>query len=104
MTKPLFKKDPDNLTLFSNNTVSLTDAKIEELLANEIPALTYAAGHQGVKKFKNNFELLQEFVFGQGGVWPRIDKDWRHSDFVRVGYPYLFRLFDDWKQKTDGVQ
>jgi hypothetical protein len=112
-TRPLFKKNPDNMFLYSDSPVTLTEAKIEELLANEIPALTFAAGHRGIKVFgtfnvKRNFDIRDRYLKGTIAPWVlrettgRQDYIWKHSDFINVAYPYLYRLFDDLVSVTKG--
>lgn len=110
-TMPLFFKNPDNSALFTDGPASLSEAKIVELLANEIPALTYAVGHNGMSVFKDkgrNFDLRQKYINTAATLpWPitKIKKgvfEWRHSDFRNVAYPYLYRMFDDWAKLIRG--
>lgn len=103
-TKPLFdKSNPENSVLFTTNPVGssvLKTAMRERMLANEIPALTFAVGHRGVNGFKNNTDIRAKYLIENNAPWPRGDDDyeWRHSDFVNVAYPYLYQLYDDFKQ------
>lgn len=55
MTMPFFKKDSDNGLLYApaDQPPPVSAPLREELLANEIPALTFAAGHRGVKEIKD---------------------------------------------------
>jgi hypothetical protein len=102
--RPLFSKNPDNASLFTNMPVDasvLTTPMKERLLANEIPALTFAVGHWGVDTYKpgTNFDIRQKYVRGPLAPWPRKPTDryeWRHSDIFNVAYPYLYRMYDDW--------
>lgn len=83
----------------------------EELLANEIPALTFAAGHRGVEEFegpgkKRNIDIREEFLEKPGALWPRGTKqyEWKHSDIYVVAYSYLSGLYDEWAAKIqEGV-
>jgi hypothetical protein len=106
-TMPFFNKNPDNAALFSDNLVPssvLTTAMRERMLANEIPALTFAVGHMGVVNSPqiNNINIRNDFI-PDNSPWPRDEKEWRHSDFINVGYPYLWRFYDDWASKSKGV-
>jgi len=96
-TKPLFKKNPDNSMLYSDNQVDssvLTVSMLEKILANEVPALTFAAGHRGVTDF-NNIDIRANYIT-KGAIWPRRGKEWRHCDIFNVAYPYLYGLYDFW--------
>jgi hypothetical protein len=106
-TKPLFKKNPDNMFLYSDAPVTLTEAKIEELLANEIPALTFAAGHRGVASIvqKRNVDIRDKYLMKQANApWVRpTDKYiWLHSDIFNVSYPYVRLMYDDWVKVING--
>lgn len=107
MTLPLFKKNPDNAFLYSDQLVTrsmLSIAKQEELLANEIPALTFAAGHRGVSVFdtgglKRNVNVQKRYLLDQPNApWVRDPQFyiWKHNDLYYVGYPYVRQMFDDW--------
>lgn len=102
-TKPLFDMNPAHSTipLFSESVVRFSEAKKVELLANEVPALTFAAGHRGSVNFpdKNNINIRQKYLKEvSGSQWPRGDDDyeWRHSDLYNVAYPYVYRFYNDW--------
>jgi hypothetical protein len=103
--KPLFKKNTQVLSVFSDLTVDtsiLTTANKEMLLANDIPVLTYAAGHRGLPT-KNNIDIRERYLQEvPNAPWPRANYEWRHSDFVNVGYPYLHGLFDYWVRIATG--
>ncbi len=106
-TLPLFKKNPDNAFLYSDQLVTrsmLSIAKQEELLANEIPALTFAAGHGGVTVFdsgglKRNVNIQKKYLLDPPNApWVRDPKyyEWKHNDLYYVAYPYLRLMYDDW--------
>jgi hypothetical protein len=82
----------------------LSVAKQEELLANEIPALTFAAGHGGVKVFdsgglQRNVNIQKKYLLDPPNApWVRDPQYyiWKHNDLYYVGYPYVRQMFDDW--------
>ncbi|MCF6179011.1 MAG: hypothetical protein L3J63_06445 [Geopsychrobacter sp.] len=107
--KPLFSKNLNNSFLYSadplpEQSVTNAEAKRIELLANEFPALTYAAGHRGVSRFDREFNIDIRGRYIKGGRWPRkrIKKEWRHNDIYSVGYPYLYGMYDYWARLIDG--
>jgi hypothetical protein len=108
-SKPFFKKNPNHDWLYTEQPVAVSDALREELLANEIPALTFAAGHKGIQVIrdvdsKKEMDIRQKFAVNK--PWPR-DSDeyeWRHSDIYNVAYPYLTGLYDEWVKKIQGVE
>lgn len=109
-TKPLFdKSNPENSALFVAGSVSSSALKTdmrERLLANEIPALTFAVGHRGVGGFDDNNIDIRATYLSTGKPWPRtpvVNREWRHSDFINVAYPYLFGLYDRFKSISQPV-
>jgi hypothetical protein len=98
--EPLFDKNPDNALLFTDQNVTLTEVKQVELLANEIPALTFATGHRGTGSFpdKFNIDIRNKYLKTvPNAPWPRGDDyEWRHSDLIKVAYPYVYGLYFDW--------
>jgi hypothetical protein len=117
-TAPLFSKnaDHDPWGLYSDQPFSAFDNTLskellrEELLSNEIPAVTFAAGHRGVKEirdtvFGKDVDIREEYLVKTRAPWPRgtIQYEWRHSDIYNVAYSYLFRLYDEWKDKIKEV-
>jgi len=73
-----------------------------ELLASEIPALTFAAGHRGVEKFDNdnNIDIRSKYLQKEpGATWPRDKFEWRHNDIYNMALPYTYRLFSDFVSK-----
>jgi hypothetical protein len=69
-----------------------------QLLAEMFPARTLPAGANTVDPLENrNFDMPVLF----SNSWPNERgeiTDWLHSDLKVVAYPYMFRLFDKWKQ------
>jgi Transglutaminase-like superfamily len=107
-SKPFFNKNAENVSLFTNMPVDatvLTTPMRESLLANEIPVLTFAVGHKGVEKFERgtNIDVREKYVRGPIAPWPRDNYEWRHSDIFNVGYPYLYKMYDEWVNKAKGM-
>jgi len=102
MTKPLFKKNSDNAQLYTEQPVdgsTLTTAMKERILADEVPAVTFAAGHRGVSAFAKNIDIRAKYLTDNPNTpWPRgtVKYEWRHSDLYNVAYPYVYLLYDDW--------
>ncbi len=113
--EPFFLKNSDIGFLYSDSEQPLliSTSLREELLANEIPALTFAAGHRGVGRIKTkgddrDVDIRDKFLVKKlGSPWPRgiDDYEWKHSDIYVVAYPYLSGLYDEWvkKIKIQGV-
>lgn len=113
-SKPFFSKNTDYTDLYNKPIFTVSDndraefnAMREELLANEIPALTFAAGHRGVEEFKEialDRDTDIRANYAVGNPWPRDtdEYDWRHSDVYVVAYPYLSKLYDEWVKKIQG--
>jgi hypothetical protein len=107
-SRPFFSKNSDHDGLYSDQPVPVPAALQEEFLANELPALTFSAGHRGVKKIlteheNRDIDIRQKFAVGE--PWPR-DRprhEWRHSDVYGVAYPYLSRLYDEWVKTIQGA-
>jgi hypothetical protein len=106
-TQPFFAKNPDNGFLYTGQP-PVSSSLREELLANEIPALTFAAGHRGVEVIREDnkvfdIDIRQEYAVGK--PWPanRPRFEWRHSDIYNVAYPYLSGLYIDLSNKVKGV-
>jgi len=108
-SKPFFSKDPGHAGLYTDQPVTtLLDADREELLANEIPALTTAVGHRGVEKIKmedKDRDIDIRIKYAVGKPWPadRLDGyEWRHADVYNIAYPYLSGLYNEWSKKVKG--
>jgi len=66
--------------------------KRARILAEGIPSLSYAAGANEVRIFKNrNIDMAKEFKSGQ---WPK-NYGWKHSAIKEIGYPYNHKLYDN---------
>lgn len=110
-SRPFFSKSPDYSFLYTDQPVTVPLLIREELLANELPALSFAAGHRGVQKIKimdsdRDIDIRDKFLVKKpGSPWPRgtDDYEWKHSDIYVVAYPYLSGLYDEWAKKIQGV-
>lgn len=83
-----------------------------KLLAETIPAVSYAAGANAVQGFVDpegtprNFDMATAFreLEGNVAVWPEergTNKDWRHGDMHRIALPYLYDLYARMKELGD---
>jgi len=102
---PFFLKDPSKGHLFTQNIGVVTDeAERNEILSNQIPALTLpTGGREGGDMFR---KLTNDRVFDMNGQkykngWPSVrnNEDWRHSDLKNIAYPYVHRVFEKIKQE-----
>jgi len=105
--RPFFSINPEHSELYSDQPVSVSNLLREELLANEIPALTFAAGHRGIEEISSepgkNIDIRLNYAIGK--PWPedRLNGyEWRHSDVYAIAYPFLFNLYDEWVNKING--
>jgi len=84
----------------------MTEADKIELLANEVPALTFATGHKGVKvvDIDKNIDIRERFLKIPKAQWVRKIPQYerRHNDLYLVAYPYLFGLYDSWSELIRG--
>jgi hypothetical protein len=107
-TKPFFLKNTDFSFLYTDQPAVVSAPLREELLANELPALTFAAGHRGVEKIRDDYtgrDINIRQTFAVNKPWPqdRSRYEWRHSDIYVVAYPYLSGLYDVWVKRIQGV-
>lgn len=106
ITKPFFQKNSDNDFLYNDPPVPVSAPLREELLANEIPVLTFAAGHRGVGLFNakdKGVDIRQKYAVDKPWIADRPRFEWRHSDIYVVAYPFLSGLYDEWKSKIQGA-
>ena len=69
----------------------------DTLLARMIPSMSLATGRVAVERLtpqgseERNFDMSSPAIRGLTEPWPaeRTDKNWWHSDFRRVAYPYV---------------
>ena len=59
------------------------------LLSDAIPATTYAAGTGILDNAKQNFDLEKK----EGSLWPRKNKEWKHSDIKNISYINTIKFF-----------
>ena len=106
-TKPFFLKNTDFNFLYTDQPAVVSAPLREELLANEIPALTFAAGHRGVEELSGTLgrNIDIRLTFAVDKPWPQ-DRlngyEWKHSDIYVVAYPYLSGLYDEWAKRIKG--
>ncbi|AMV73080.1 hypothetical protein DBW_2770 [Desulfuromonas sp. DDH964] len=105
-TQPFFSKNTQRDWLYSPDPVAnLPTLLKEEMLANEIPALTNAAGHRGVREMtaRKNIDIRQTYAVDKPWPQDRVNGfEWRHSDIYVVAYPFLSGLYDEWLKKIKG--
>jgi hypothetical protein len=104
-TRPFFLMNPDFDSLYKDPPPPLPPSLLEELLANEIPALTFAAGHRGVGEIRleRNIDIRQAFAVDKPWPQDRLNGyEWKHSDIYVVAYPYLSGLYDEWAKRIKG--
>lgn len=101
-TRPFFKKNPGKADkLYTDSAVSLKTSEVVELLANDMPALTFAMGHAGSEeafKENRNINIRQKYLEKKNAAWPseRNRKyEWRHNDLYFTAFPYVHLLYDD---------
>lgn len=80
--------------LHSTNAVTTTQiAEVRDrILADGIPALTFAAGANEAGGLVDNYNYQN--VSGTPNGWPRTTGVWRHSDLKDVAYFYVWKLFE----------
>ena len=79
-----------------HSTNAVTSAQVAEvrdrILADGIPALTFAAGANAVDVFGDAGNYNYQAATPNG--WPRTTGVWRHSDLKDVAYFYVWKLFE----------
>ncbi len=89
----------------SGSTVAADPAKNIQLLADAFPALTLPVGANHVDKLvpqgqpDRNFDMQAGFENGWPTTRPQVSigspiREWHHSDFDYVAYPYNYKLFN----------
>ncbi len=88
----------DNNGLFGNNGSAVADNPVvrAKILADAIPALSFAMGANGLQKWNDesrnrNMELFKT----ENMAWPDERGRWKHSDIKNVAFPFNYRLFED---------
>ncbi len=71
----------------------------DQLLAEMVPAVSKPAGLVALPQLNGpplrNFDMQN--TMKNENAWPRGDGLWRHSDFREVAYPYVHKLYDEFK-------
>lgn len=94
VTSPPFLPFAERDWLHSTNAVTATQiAEVRDrILADGIPALTFAAGANEAGVLVDNYNYQN--VSGTPNGWPRTTGVWRHSDLKDVAYFYVWKLFE----------
>ena len=75
------------------------------LLSEMIPALSFATGANAVRGWPNNFDMQGPIGTGMQNGWPQVrrqvdpSRPWQHGDYKTVAYLYVYKLFDNIRDK-----
>jgi hypothetical protein len=74
-------------------------AATDQLLAEMIPATSQPAGLTALTPLglTRNFNMQDDFK--NQNAWPRSGGLWEHSDFRKVAYPYVYKLYDKFNEQ-----
>lgn len=90
-----------NLHYSAIGSILATDPAVRaKLLAEAIPALSFATGRNPVPFTFNDNKDMMEFKTA-GMTWPRPKGNWWHSDFKGVAYSFNYGLYDDIRDRGD---
>ena len=64
------------------------------LLAGAIPALSNPTGSNSLRGAVEDNGNQMDYQIENGVGWPRPELQWWHSDFYRVAYPFVYKLYD----------
>lgn len=93
--EPFF--DNDKVWPLYHNSGSLyAQEYYDQLLAEMIPAVSKPAGLMALTPLQPLRNFNMEDL--QNG-WPRGSLDWYHSDFKKVAYPYVYKLYDKFESE-----
>ena len=94
--------DDEDLYAANGSAVAQQPATYRQLLADALPALSFAMGRNALSGFGAGGHDLSSFKRGtyQSGNWPEPDNRWHHSDIKNIAYPFNYRAFD--QIVTDG--
>ena len=100
VTSPPFLPFAERDWLHTTNAVTVAQvAEVRDrILADGIPALTFAAGANAVDVFGDEGNYNYQNEDGAPNGWPRKDGAWRHSDIKDVSYYYVWKLFEKIKK------
>lgn len=101
-----FFKPFDNQELFTStgSSVAANPALRSQLLADAIPALSFAAGANRTTYFGPENQDMTDKENRNYAPWPRTRNRWFHGDIVNLAYPYVIPLFDDIVRVKGGFQ
>jgi alpha-tubulin suppressor-like RCC1 family protein len=93
-SNPFFKSGPADLYGASGSDYASPQQHRNTLLAEMIPALSFATGSNPLSLFappggENRNHNMMEYKT----IWPRTNPDWQHSDIEVVAYSYVYRLY-----------
>jgi len=94
-SKPFFRAGPADLYGPNGSKYASPEQHRNTLLAEMIPALSFAAGSNPLTLFAlpgredRNYDMM-EYRTG----WPRSNPDWQHSDLKLVAYPFVYKLYE----------
>ena len=92
---PFFGPFADSSICATNGVVTITPALRAQLLADAIPAESFAAGANAISGMSGNYNYQGADNTPNG--WPRKNGDvavWEHSDIKNVAYYYVHVLFE----------
>ena len=89
--------DEDSLYGIYGSAVAQQPAIYRRLLADGVPALSFAMGRNSLSGFGSGNKDLSGMRRGDNadGDWPRPADDWQHSDIKNIAYPFNYRAFDE---------
>jgi hypothetical protein len=88
--------DEDTLYGTNGSAVAQQPAVSRRLLADGIPALSFAMGRNDLSGFGVGSKDLSTFRRGNNPTgWPRANNDWQHSDIKNIAYPFNYKAFDE---------
>ena len=100
---PFFKSDePTELFAQSGSAYAADNARRNTLLAEMVPALSFAAGSNSLSIAGSTRNFDMNLLFKNG--WPTSRGDntsWHHSDTREVAYTYIHALFDKWVELAE---
>jgi len=89
-TNAVFRQVPTSM--FSSN---ITDQAVNEILAQGVPALSYAAGVNEIDGVADNYDADSNKPNGWGRSGAPYYDRWLHSDLKNMAYFYTYELFNE---------
>jgi len=91
-TNSFFKRFDDNrLYNASQGSAAANEYNTHsKMLAEALPALSFATGANSLDPFQNRNVNMMSL---KTGTWPRVNPEWRHSDFREVAFYFTQRLY-----------